>query len=173
MTFLDWIEWLTATTEKDKRLIWQRSHPAKLLIAYTNCPDIKRYWASPLGRLYLDCYMFWSGLKRSTSNMDRTADRLRWQISWAWRSRWREFTNHYIGQGYHEEPRSEVSQTLSGDLSGYIISASGKLLAEQWRSHNGDQDLYNLLTDIDLCNRSTEVIEAEFIQSDIRLATTK
>lgn len=173
MTFLDWIEWLTATTEKDKRVIWQRSHPTKPLVAYTNCPDIKRYWASPLGRLYLDCYMFWSGFVRATSNMDRTVDRLRWSISWKWRSHWQEFTNHYISRGYHEEPRSEVSQTLSGDFSGYIISPSGKLLTEQWRSHNGDQDLYNLLTDLDLSNRPTEIIEAEFIQSDIRLAATK
>jgi hypothetical protein len=57
MTWIDYMSWLSAGSEKRRREVWQECHPGKPVHYYTFCPDIKAFWRSPLGRIYKDFVM--------------------------------------------------------------------------------------------------------------------
>jgi hypothetical protein len=57
MRALDYITWLAAPTEAAKYQAWQECHVGVPKHYYTNCPDIKKFWKCPIGRLYRDIIM--------------------------------------------------------------------------------------------------------------------
>ena len=81
MNWIDLLDWLAAPTEKEKGEVWKRCHPNIHYSTYTNCPDIKRFWDSPIGRLYKD---YWA-IHYFFISLGRRLDVLEWRIDWEWR----------------------------------------------------------------------------------------
>lgn len=79
-TWIDTLDWLGAENGRIAQEAWVRSHPGKNVVEYTNCPDIKAFWDSPIGRFTSDSYLFWRWVKDYKENLERFRYTVGWKL---------------------------------------------------------------------------------------------
>lgn len=81
MTYLDCVVWAIAGTEEEKAEFWMLVNNQPNTLNYTNCPRIKAFWRSPLGRFILA----WYSLRYFVRSIPRKVAIAVWRVGWEYR----------------------------------------------------------------------------------------